>query len=431
MIARLKKNVLFKNTFIYTLLQLVNSGIPFLLLPLLTRYLTPNDYGMIATYNTFVGAISIFIGLSLPGAIGVAFFHLTQKELKNYIGNVLIILSCTMLIAMLCIYLFQNYIFLQLKLPILWLYIAVLVAWMQIITQINLVLWRSQEQAKPFAWYSLTQTLLNISLSLFLIVSLHYDWEGRIAGSATAAIVFGLVSIVFIQGRGYLSVSYQKNYIKEALKFGIPLLPHQIALWMRSGMDIVLITSIVGISQTGLYNVGLQFSMIILLFASAFNNAYSPYLYKKLKDITPNVKVKLVKFTYSYFIGIIIFSMSASTFFIWIMPYFLDEKFTSASQYVYWISLAYAFQGMYLMVVNYIFYIKKTHLLSMVTVSASVFHVVLSYTLINIFGAIGAAYASVVSSLLTFLLVWRISAKVFVMPWFTFYKDLDLKVSND
>jgi len=61
MIGRLKQSVLFKNTFIYTLLQLINSGIPFLLLPVLTRYLTPEDYGMIATYNTFVGAVSISV----------------------------------------------------------------------------------------------------------------------------------------------------------------------------------------------------------------------------------------------------------------------------------------------------------------------------------------------------------------------------------
>jgi O-antigen/teichoic acid export membrane protein len=64
MIQKIRQSVLFKNTFIYTLLQLVNSGIPFLLLPVLTRYLTPEDYGMIATYNTFVGVLSIFVWLS-------------------------------------------------------------------------------------------------------------------------------------------------------------------------------------------------------------------------------------------------------------------------------------------------------------------------------------------------------------------------------
>jgi len=145
MIGRLKQSVLFKNTFIYTLLQLINSGIPFLLLPVLTRYLTPEDYGMIATYNTFVGAVSIFVGLSMSGAVGVSFFHLDQEKLKKYIGNVFNILLITTSLVLLMVMLLQPYLVEKLKLPVVWLYIAIFVAWMQTITGINLTLWRSQQ----------------------------------------------------------------------------------------------------------------------------------------------------------------------------------------------------------------------------------------------------------------------------------------------
>lgn len=417
-IAKLKNSVLFKNTFIYTLLQLINSGIPFLLLPILTRYLTPEDYGMIATYNTFIGVLSIFVGLSMSGAVGVSFFHLKQEELKKYIGNVFNILLITTSLVLLMVMLFQPLLVEKLKLPAMWLYIAIFVAWMQMITAINLTLWRSQQKAKPFALYELSQTLFNIALSLLLVVVLHYGWEGRTTGTATAVILFGLLSIVFVYKRGYAVLNYSKEYTKDAIKFGIYLIPHQMALWMRSGVDILLITSIVGVSATGLYNVGFQFGMVVGIFAAAFNNAFSPYLYEKLKNTTPKIQKNLVKFTYIYFVGIVIFAMLLSTFFIWLIPYFLDEKFQGASQYIYWISLAYAFQGMYLMVVNYIFYAKKNHLLSMVTISTSIFHVLLSYTLIQNYGAIGAAYASVISFFLTFILVWRISARVVEMPWF-------------
>lgn len=416
-IEKLKNSVLFKNTFIYTLLHLINSGVPFLLLPILTRYLTPEDYGMIATYNTFVGVVSIFVGLSMAGAVGVSFFHLKQEELRKYIGNVFNILLLSVSIVTLFVMIFEPYLIEKLKLPVLWLYIAIVVAWTQMFTGINLALWRSQQKAKPFAFYEMSQTLFNISLSLLLVVVLHYGWEGRVSGTATAGIIFGLLSIVFIYKRGYAVLNYSAEYMRDAFKFGIHLIPHQVALWMRYGVDILLITSIVGVSSTGLYSVGFQFGMVVGIFASAFNNAFSPYLYEKLKEITPEIQKNLVKFTYYYFVGIVIFAMLLSTFFIWLIPYFLGEKFQGASEYIYWISLAHAFQGMYLMVVNYIFYAKKNHLLSMVTISTSIFHVVLSYILINDFGPIGAAYASVVSFFLTFILVWRISSRVVKMPW--------------
>ncbi|MHB0994699.1 MAG: lipopolysaccharide biosynthesis protein, partial [Sulfurovum sp.] len=256
-------SVLFKNTFIYTLLQLVNSGIPFLLLPVLTRYLTPEDYGMIATYNTFVGVVSVFVGLSMSGAVGVSFFHLKQEELKKYIGNVFNILMISVSVVILSVMLFEPYLIEKLKLPVIWLYIAIIVAWMQMITSINLTLWRSQQKAKPFAFYEMSQTLFNISLSLLLVVAMNYGWEGRVTGTASAAIIFGLLSIVFIYKRDYTVLNYSVEYMKDALKFGIHLIPHQMALWMRSGVDILLITSIVGVSSTGLYSVGFQFGMVV------------------------------------------------------------------------------------------------------------------------------------------------------------------------
>jgi O-antigen/teichoic acid export membrane protein len=424
MIAKLMQHTLLQNTFIYTVLQLFNRGIPFLLLPILTRYLSPEDYGVLSIYNTLVGIFSIFTGLSLFGAVGVSFFQLEKEELKRYIGNVFYILSGNVFVVILIVILFESYLVTILKIPSIWLYIAIGVAWMQAVTAINLTLWRSEQRAKPFALYEIAQTVFNIMLSLGLIVILHYGWEGRAAGSAIANIVFGLLSLLIIFKRGYAVLRYSSKYIKDAFKFGVTLIPHQFASWIRSGIDIWLISMIVGVSATGLYSVGMQFGMVIGILASAFNNAYSPFLYEKLANMTQETKKKLVKWTYAYFLAIMIVAMVLSTFFVWLIPFFIGEKFQHASKYVYWISMAYAFQGMYLMVVNYIFYVKKNHLISMVTFSTSMIHIALSYILIKEYGAIGAAYASVASAFLTFLLIWRLSAQVVQMPW-------HLKVIND
>ncbi len=80
-INKLKKSILFKNTFIYTSLQLINKGIPFFLLSILTHYLSTNDYGMISIYNTFLAGVAIFVGLSMSGVVSVNYFQLTQEKL--------------------------------------------------------------------------------------------------------------------------------------------------------------------------------------------------------------------------------------------------------------------------------------------------------------------------------------------------------------
>lgn len=417
MFRNIRQSILFKNTFIYTFVQLFNKGIPLLLLPILTQYLTPEDYGMIATFSTLVGALSVFVGLSMSGAVAVSYFQLTQVELKKYIGNVFTILIVSAFVILSLMLSIQPFIVEKLNLESIWIYMAIGIAFMQMITSINLTLWRSEQKAKPFALYEMSQTFFNIFLSLFFIILLHYAWEGRILATVIATMFFGLLSIVVLYKRGYFTFNFSLEYSKDALKFGIYLIPHQLALWMRSGVDIVLITSLIGVSSTGLYTVGFQLGAVVGIFANAFNSAFSPYLYQKLNNITENMQKKLVYYTYIYFIFIVVFAMLLSTFFVILADIFLPSSFQGATEYIYIISLAYAFHGMYLMVVNYIFYAKKNHLISMVTIGTSLLHVVISYLLIQKFGAIGAAYASVISFCLTFLLIWKISARVVKMPW--------------
>ncbi len=417
MLKRLKKSTLIKNTFIYTVVQLFNKSLPFLLLPILTRYLSVDDYGIIATYNTFIGIVSIFIGLGLSQAVGVNYFQLQKDELQHYVGNIFNIMLISTFLVTLIVLLFHELILQKIHIPILLLYVAIIVSLAQNITGINLVLWRSQERTKPFVLYELSQTFFNIMVTLILVVLMKYSWEGRIVATASASVIFGLLSIFIIFKRRDAILNYSKELITDALRFGIPLVPHHLSVWMRTGVDILLIASIVGLKDTGIYSVGYQLGAAIGIVIHAFNNAYSPYLFKKLRDITEGNKVKLVKFSYLFFLFIILFAIGLSKIFVFILPYFLDKSFQESSQYIIWIALSFAFNGMYMIVVNYIYYAKKTHLISIITVPTSVFHVVLSYSLIKLLGPIGAAYASLISSFLTFICIWYISNKVYYMPW--------------
>lgn len=418
MINRLKSSSLFKNSMIYTFLQLFNKGLPFLILPILTRYLSSDDYGLIASYNTFLAFVTIFVGLSVGGALGVNYFKIQKEELKLYIGNIFNILVVSTLITIMFVALFHTQIYNQIQLPLLWMIIAIIVSFFQNITGLNLTLWRCEQKAKNFALYEISESLLNVAITLILVVSLKYAWEGRVGATAIATIVFGTLSFYIIFKRGYAKLNINNEYLKDALKFGVPLVPHHLALWLRSGIDIILITSLIGLSATGVYAVGFQLGAVVGIVAVAFNNAYSPYLFEKLKNITDEEKSKIVKFTYLYFIAIFLLSLIISSLFILLLPYIVGEEFQDASKYIVFIAIAHSFSGMYMMVVNYIFYEKKTHLLSMVTLISSILHLIISFLFIKKFGAIGAAYASIISFFITFIWVWYLSNKVYKMPWF-------------
>ena len=93
------RHKLFGNAAIYLGANILNAGIPFLLLPILTRVLTPADYGTVAMFGIVLSVLGAFTGLSVHGAIGVRYFQLGKKELSEYVGTCVGILAVTLMLA--------------------------------------------------------------------------------------------------------------------------------------------------------------------------------------------------------------------------------------------------------------------------------------------------------------------------------------------
>ncbi len=406
-----------RDTSIYTLSDILNKMIPFLLLPILTRYLSPEDYGIIAMFFVFTSVLGIVMTLETNTAIRVNFFKISREKLKVYILNTLLIVSVATALTFVGIILFQRDISSLLALPVEWLFIGVFVTLLQFITTINLLLWQSEEDPIPLGFYQIAQTIFNLSLSLILVVAFEMGWEGRLIAVSVASVMFGLLSLYFLFRRDYLTLKLSPEAIADSLKFGIPLLPHALSIWIRTGMDRIFITTLISASATGLYTVAFQVASVISILTIALNKAYMPYLFKKLSKIDEKSRLILVKYSYLYFLVLLLLATLFSLMVPFVLEILLGKRFLVAGEYIPWIAFGFAFYGMYLMVVNYILFSKKTALLSSVTISVSLFHGVLSYFLILYHGALGAAQATAISSLILFIAVWRLSQKVYPMPW--------------
>lgn len=80
---------LIKGASIYLTSNILISVIPFLLLPVLTRYLTQAEYGQIAMYQTLLSGMGAFIGLNAVGAANRKYFDVDNSEqiLKEFNGS--------------------------------------------------------------------------------------------------------------------------------------------------------------------------------------------------------------------------------------------------------------------------------------------------------------------------------------------------------
>ena len=383
----------------------------------MTRYLSPTDYGIVAIFNVLLAVMVVFVGLNMHGVVNVNFFKLNKDELKEYIGNVFSILFSSFILVFILVYILKSYFSFLPKFPENLIPYIVVVALFQSIFAITLGLWQVEQQSLPYGLFQISRTILNTSLSIIFVVLLCWGWQGRILGIIITSVIFGLLGIFVIYKREYIKFIFNKKYIKDALFFGIPLIPHALGGWIMTGIDRIFINSMIGVDATGIYTVGYQVGMIIGLLAHSFNLAWSPVLFEKLKENNYSTKVKIVKFTYLYNVCIILAALALSFIAPYFLKFFVSKNFYFAYKYVLWIALGYAFQGMYFMVVNYIFYVKKTYILAWVTFSSAGINIVLNYFFIKANGAIGAAQATTITFFISFILTWILSGRVYKMPW--------------
>ena len=91
----LKRNLyqpLIQSAGIYVLANILNSAIPFLVLPIMTRFLSPEDYGIVSMFSVLVSILTTFIGLNVHGAIARQFYEKESMNFQQYIANCFYIL---------------------------------------------------------------------------------------------------------------------------------------------------------------------------------------------------------------------------------------------------------------------------------------------------------------------------------------------------
>lgn len=81
--------------------------------------------------------------------------------------------------------------------------------------------------------------------------------KGQLLAIVISTLVLSFLPIIVLYKRGYLSLKIEKTYIKDFLKFSLPL-SHDFGAWLRVQGDKFIIIYFVGISSTGLFSIGQQ-----------------------------------------------------------------------------------------------------------------------------------------------------------------------------
>ncbi len=414
---RLISSSLVRTSGIYTISGFINAAIPLLLLPILTRRLTPTDYGIVAMFQLAVSVVYPFIGINLEGAIQRRYYDKDKSDFASYIGTCLTLFFGSFIIVAFVFYLFNDQIVKSTQIQDVWIKYILIVAACQFITSVVLVIFQVKVQPFKYGILQISQSLINISLTIVFVVILNKSWEGRLEAQIFSGILVAFISLLILYRLKLIKVSPNWNDAKNAMRFGLPLIPHAIGGMLFSAIDRFFLTNLLGLNHTGNYTVAFQLGSIISLFTVSFNNAFVPWLFENLNKEEIEVKKKIVRFTYSYFVILAV----GALLLIWIFPsiisIFVGDRFNSVNTYSVFIVFGFVFQGMYFMVTNYINFVHKTYLQAALTISVGLIKIPITYFSILWFGAIGASISFCLSFFIFFLSTWILSAKIYPMPW--------------
>lgn len=380
-IKRSKQNKNVRQAAVFSFFSFLNNGIKYLLLIIVAGAISPAGYGSLNLFTICVTLFGYLICLNTNGIIPVTFFRESQTEVRRNI-NAVFSLSLICFIALsAAVCLWGDTIEKATSISKTFQWIALWVCFFQVFTTVNLDIWRLEENPISYGVYSLGLVLLNSSLMLALVFGWHWDWQGAVYAQAIAGGVFFIISLVFLVRRGYLTrIRPLVRNFKEALSFGVPLIPHSLSFWLRQGLDRVFINSFHNVAVVGLFSFSLNFAGVIQMLGTAFNAANSVFIYKNLAKDPENARKVLRKqtqwMTLFFVLLTVTVCLGASVF----IPFFFPE-YKGAVVFLFFQCLGAMFNCLYLLFVNYLFYYKKTKILMYITFSISVLHALLSYAL--------------------------------------------------
>jgi O-antigen/teichoic acid export membrane protein len=407
-----------KHIFSYSVVNIINSAVPFLLLPILTRYIAPEEYGVLSLIQMMFALALPFVLMNVHGLFTIEYSKLSFEEMGELISTMIWVPIGGFVVLQMIFFVGGDLIASFLHIPIKWVYFTPLVVLSQSIPAMLPVLFQAKKEPLNYGYFKVLLTVLNLGLSLLFVASFLQGYEGRLWGIFWSHLFFTLVGLVILYKINYLKlqVSYQK--IKEALVFGVPLIPHVLAGVLLSMADRIFLSNMLGNEAVGIYSVAFQLASATAIIMASINQAWIPHLYEEL-NANPTLEAKRKIVIQSYKIMGIMFFVTVSfigvVFFVY--QIFINERYHSGINLARLLAIGFMFQGFYYMVTNYIFYMKKSTLLSLVTMSAAMVLMALNYILIPMYGIYGSAYAMIIGWLFLFVLIWNLAQKSYAMPW--------------
>ena len=407
--ALTEKNI--RNIFIYAIPKFASYGLNLITLPILTRLLTPEDFGVIILAGAFPAiAVSVFTFGVTFGAERYYFeYRKDSEKLSALIFSSQLFLYLSLIVSSVPVFILKEFISKIIigdsKYGFAVFTIFISAYFNQIIT-FYLRLYQNMEKAVTHSVFTITQAVVSIASSLLLVWYFKMSYMGMIYGSFTGAFVVCLAILFHFNKNS--KIVFNGRILLENIKYGLQVVPKSFTGFINRFFDKYMLNNMLSLSVVGIFNIGQTIGNTMFFIMGTVWSSFQPVYYREVfdkgKEGSASVGRLFTIFAYVSLTPVLLLILFAQEIVYIIAP----VPYYEAIDIIIIVSGGVATQvfGMYVGV-QYA-YSKKAYWIFPVTVVGTLANVAANIFLIPKFGLIGAGFStaistSVINAILTFI----------------------------
>ena len=413
-INKLKINKEIIGVVIFMVSTFFQRGLGLITTPIFTRILTSYDYGIVSTYNTWSGVLSVIFTLSIAANVfntGLIKFKDERNQFVSSMIGLTFILVCFGFFLISC---FKTKITsitgLEYKYYILLftnMFFNVVYGFWGLCAKfdgkyINVVI------------VNLIISIISIFISIISIVKINYDTAFiKIFMESLPSNIFALGLIFYFLCKS--KCIFIKKYWEYVLLFCIPLIPHYMSNHLLNQADRIMITSICGADKTGIYTIAYKIPEILNILWSCISAVFIPWLYKKLDK---NESIEVRKFNNILLIGVSVVTFGTILSGPEVIQVLSPEEYWEGKYLIPPLIIGYSGLFVCLICSHIELFYKKNYFITFITVVAAMINIFLNYFLIPKYGYMIAAFTTYICYFIMLVLhmfnIRRLKLNVFI-----------------
>lgn len=406
---------LFTDTLIYGVSAILSRGLSLIVLPIYTRILSPADYGALDMIFVIGSFATLMVALEINQALARFYADAETAEAKRRMA------STTLWFTVAVLTIAFGVAFASAESLAAWLLGS---ADLEGVLRIGLagiaangLFYLAQTQMRyslmstAFAVVSLIYSLAMLGLGVFLGYGLGMGLAGVLWGQFAAAAIAAALGLAVLR-RTY-SLVFDARLLRTMLAFSLPLVPSALATFFTLYSNRLLLNDLEGLDAVGLFGVAARIAGAVGLLIIGLQSSLTPLIYAHYgEEATPGHLAQITE----WFIAAALLCCLGLGLYAWeILALFAEARYAAAAPLVLFLAPATLLGQMYIFFPG-IAIAKRTKLQLYIFVASAAATLVLNWLLIEAFGLLGAAVATLAASLL-FMVLWVCtSQRLYPMP---------------